>query len=70
MKKRLDEHLASPTVYKKTDGFDTKLDMLKNGIPKHKNHIFTFLKNVNIPPTNNGSKKTPRPIKAKLHVIG
>lgn len=34
MKKRLDEHLASPTVYKKTDGFDTKLDMLKNGIPK------------------------------------
>jgi hypothetical protein len=36
MEKRLDELLARPPVYTKTDGSDTELDKLKKSIVKHR----------------------------------
>lgn len=70
MEGRLDELLARPPVYKNDDGKDTELDTLKKGIAKHKEHIFTFLSNPEVPPTNNDSEKALRPAKTKLKVSG
>ena len=70
MEKRLDELLARPPVYTKTDGSDTELDKLKKGIAKHRNYIFTFLTNPAVPPTNNDSEKALRPAKTKLKISG
>lgn len=70
MEARLDELLARPPVYAKEDGDGTELDKLKKGIAKHRNHIFTFLTNPAVPPTNNDSEKALRPAKTKLKVSG
>ena len=70
MEKRLDELLARPPIYTKTDGSDTELDKLKKGIAKHRDYIFTFLTNPAVPPTNNDSEKALRPAKTKLKVSG
>lgn len=67
---RLDELLARPPVYSNGDGKDTELDKLKKGIAKHRDHIFTFLTNPEVPPTNNDSEKALRPAKTKLKVSG
>ena len=70
MEARLDELLARPPLYTREDGKDTELDKLKNGIKKHRDHIFTFLTNPEVPPTNNDSEKALRPAKTKLKVSG
>ncbi len=67
---RLDELLARPPVYSNGDGKDTELDKLKKGIAKHRDHIFTFLTNPEVPPTNNDSEKSLRPAKTKMKVSG
>lgn len=70
MEERLDELLARPPVYTTEDGKETELDKLKKGIAKHRNYIFTFLTNPDVPPTNNDSEKALRPAKTKLKVSG
>ncbi|MBR1783363.1 MAG: IS66 family transposase [Bacteroidales bacterium] len=68
MEERLDELLARPPIYTSEDGKDTALDKLKKSIAKHKDHVFTFLTNPDVPPTNNDSEN--RPAKTKLKVSG
>lgn len=46
------------------------MDKLKKGITKHRGHIFTFLTNPAVPPTNNDSEKALGPAKTKLKVSG
>ena len=70
MEERLDELLNRPPVYTKENGADTELDKLKKGIAKHREHIFTFLTNPKVPPTNNDSEKALRPAKTKTKVSG
>lgn len=70
MEKRLDEFLTRPPVYANDDGKETELDKLKNGIRKHWDHIFTFLTNPLVSPTNNDSEKALKPAKTKLKVSG
>lgn len=70
MEERLDGLLARPPVYTRDDGKDTELDTLKKGIAKHRDRIFTFLTNPDVPPTNNDSEKALRPAKTKLKVSG
>ena len=70
MEERLDELLARPPVYTNEDGKETELDKLKKGIAKHRDYIFTFLTNPDVPPTNNDSEKALRPAKTKLKVSG
>ena len=70
MQERLAELLERPPLYKRDDGKDTELDTLKKGIAKHKDYIFTFLTNPEVPPTNNDSEKSLRPAKTKLKVSG
>lgn len=67
---RLDELLARPPVYTREDGKETELDKLKKSIAKHRGHVFTFLTNPAVPPTNNDSEKALRPAKTKLKVSG
>jgi len=47
-----------------------KYDKRKKGIAKHRDHVFTFLSNPEVPPTNNDSEKALRPAKTKLKVSG
>lgn len=70
MESRIDELLSRPPVYTSSDGKPTELDKLKSGILKHRDHIFTFLTNAEVPPTNNDSEKALRPVKTKLKVSG
>ena len=70
MEERLDELLARPPVYTREDGKETELDKLKKSIDKHRGHVFTFLTNPAVPPTNNDSEKALRPAKTKLKVSG
>ncbi len=70
MDERLDELLARPPVHTREDGKDTELDKLKKSIAKHRDHVFTFLTNPDVPPTNNDSEKALRPAKTKLKVSG
>lgn len=70
MEERLDELLARPPIYTIEDGKDTALDKLKKSIAKHKDHVFTFLTNPTVPPTNNDSEKALRPAKTQLKVSG
>ena len=70
MESRLDGLLARPPLYSRGDGKETELDKLKNGIRKHRDHVFTFLANPAVPPTNNGSERALRPAKTKLKVSG
>ncbi len=70
MEKRLDELLSRPPVYTKEGGGDTELDKLKRSIAKHRDYVFTFLTNPEVPPTNNDSEKALRPAKTKLKVSG
>ena len=70
MESRLEKLLARPPVYTNDDGKETELDKLKKGISKHRDYIFTFLTNPEVPPTNNDSEKALRPAKTKLKVSG
>ena len=70
MEERLDELLARPPVHTREDGKETELDKLKKSIAKHRDHVFTFLTNPDVPPTNNDSEKALRPAKTKLKVSG
>ena len=70
MEERLDELLARPPVYTREDGKETELDIPKKSIAKHRDHVFTFLTNPAVPPTNNDSEKALRPAKTKLKVSG
>ena len=70
MEERLDELLARPPVYTREDGKETELDKLKKSIDKHRGHVFTFLTNPAVPPTNNDSEKALRPAKTKPKVSG
>lgn len=70
MESRLDKLLARPPVYAGEDGKDTALDRLKKSIAKHRDHVFTFLTNPAVPPTNNDSEKALRPAKTKVKVSG
>lgn len=68
MEERLDELLARLPVYTREDGKETELDKLKKSIAKHRDHVFTFLTNPAVPPTNNDDEKALRPAKTKLKV--
>ena len=70
LEERLDELLARPPVYTREDGRETELDKLKKSIDKHRGHVFTFLTNPAVPPTNNDSEKALRPAKTRLKVSG
>ena len=70
MEERLDELLARPPIYTREDGKETELDKLKKSIDKHRDHVFTFLANPTVPPTNNDSEKALRPAKTKVKVSG
>ena len=70
MEERLDELLARLPVYTREDGKETELDKLKKSIAKHRDHVFTFLTNPAVPPTNNDDEKALRPAKTKLKVSG
>ena len=70
MQARLDELLQRPPIYTRPDKKPTELDVLKTGIAKHKDFIFTFLVNPKVSPTNNDSEKALRPAKTKLKVSG
>lgn len=70
MESKLDKLLARPPIYTSEDGKDTALDKLKKSIAKHKDHVFTFLTNPAVPPTNNDSEKALRPAKTKVKVSG
>ena len=70
MEERLDELLARPPVHTREDGKETELDKLKKSIAKHRDHVFTFLTNPAVPPTNNDSEKALRPAKTRLKVSG
>ena len=70
MESRLDKLLARPPIYTGEDGKDTALDKLKKSIAKHRDHVFTFLTNPTVPPTNNDSEKELRPAKTKVKVSG
>ena len=70
MEERLDELLARPPVHTREDGKETELDRLKKSIAKHRDHVFTFLTDPAVPPTNNDSEKALRPAKTKLKVSG
>jgi transposase len=43
---------------------------LKNGLIKHRDHIFKFLENPAIPPDNNGSERGIRKLKVKQKISG
>ena len=70
MESKLDKLLARPPIYTSEDGKDTALDKLKKSIAKHRGHVFTFLTNPAVPPTNNDSEKALRPAKTKVKVSG
>lgn len=70
MESKLDKLLARPPIYTSEDGKDTALDKLKKSIAKHRDHVFTFLTNPAVPPTNNDSEKALRPAKTKVKVSG
>ena len=70
MESKLDKLLARPPIYTSEDGKDTALDKLKKSIAKHKDHVFTFLTNPAVPPTNHDSEKALRPAKTKVKVSG
>ena len=70
MESKLDKLLARPPIYTSEDGKDTALDKLKKSIAKHRGHVFTFLTNPAVPPTNNDSEKALRPAKTKAKVSG
>ena len=57
-------------IYTSEDGKDTALDKLKKSIARHRDHVFTFLTNPAVPPTNNDSEKALRPAKTKVKVSG
>lgn len=62
--------MRAETHTSQQDGGNSELDKLKKGIAKHRGHIFTFLTNPAVPPTNNDSEKALRPAKTKLKVSG
>lgn len=70
MESKLDKLLARPPIYTSEDGKDTALDKLKKSIAKHRGHVFTFLTNPAVPPTNNDSEKALWPAKTKVKVSG
>lgn len=70
MESKLDKLLARPPIYTSEDGKETALDKLKKSIAKHRDHVFTFLTNPAVPPTNNDSEKALRPAKTKVKVSG
>ena len=70
MESGLDKLLARPPIYTGEDGKDTALDKLKKSIAKHRDHVFTFLANPTVPPTNNDSENALRPAKTKVKVSG
>lgn len=52
------------------DEFDEKFQALQKSLVKHENHLFTFLQNPDVPPDNNASERTIRPLKIKQKVSG
>lgn len=52
------------------DEFDEKFQALQKSLIKHENHLFTFLQNPDVPPDNNASERTIRPLKIKQKVSG
>ena len=49
---------------------DQKFQTLQKSLVKHQNHLFTFLQNPDVPPDNNASERTIRPLKVKQKVSG
>lgn len=45
---------------------DNKFGALQKSLIKHKDHLFTFLENPDVPPDNNASERSIRPVKVKL----
>lgn len=50
--------------------FDEKFHAFQKSLFKHRDHLFTFLKNPRVPPDNNASERTIRPLKVKQKVSG
>ena len=46
------------------------LDKFREGLSKHRDNIFTFLTREDVPPDNNASERSLRPVKTKLKVSG
>ena len=53
-----------------TEALHKKITTLKNGLTKHKDNIFNFLNNPDIPYDNNASERAIRPLKVKQKVSG
>jgi transposase/regulator of replication initiation timing len=49
---------------------DEKCEALRKSLVKHKDHIFQFLQNENVPYENNASERSIRPLKVKQKVSG
>ena len=45
-------------------------DRFREGLAKHKDHILVFLRDPDVPPTNNDSERALRPAKTKMKVSG
>jgi len=49
---------------------DSKFQGLQKSLIKHQGDLFTFLERKDVPPDNNASERTIRPIKVKMKVSG
>lgn len=66
---RLDELLD--VDYKQRSRSKQELfEKFRQGVGKHRDHIFTFLTNESVPYDNNASERSVRPTKTKLKVSG
>ena len=52
------------------ENLDSKYASLQRSLVKHQEHVFVFLENPNVPPDNNASERTIRPLKIKQKVSG
>ena len=50
--------------------WDKKYESLRKSLEKHKEHIFQFLQREDVPPDNNASERSIRPLKVKQKVSG
>jgi len=57
-------------IKKDLTALDKKYESLRKSLEKHKEHVFQFLEQKNIPYDNNGSERSIRPLKVKQKVSG
>ena len=64
------ESLLKEEVRLKTALRQEDFDRFREGLAKHKDHILVFLRDPDVPPTNNDSERALRPAKTKMKVSG